>query len=56
VTLGNTDDTLGEELITAPASGKGKVKVWNDADADRLVTDNPLMSPSSPTARTSPAA
>jgi subtilisin-like proprotein convertase family protein len=42
VTLGNTDNTLGDELITAPASGKGKVKVWNDSDTDRVVTDNPL--------------
>jgi len=40
--LGNTDNLFGEELITAPAAGKGKLKVWSDADADRQVSDNPL--------------
>jgi hypothetical protein len=42
VALGNTDNTGGAELITAPASGKGKVKVYHDADADSAVSDDPL--------------
>jgi trimeric autotransporter adhesin len=42
VAVGNTDNNGGEELITARASGKGKVKVFHDADADSQVSDNPL--------------
>jgi hypothetical protein len=42
VALGNTDNSGGAELITAPASGKGKVKVFHDADNDSAVSDDPL--------------
>ncbi|HXJ65941.1 MAG TPA: FG-GAP-like repeat-containing protein [Actinomycetota bacterium] len=42
VALGNTTNAGGKEVITAPASGKGKVKVLTDADADTQVSDGPV--------------
>jgi subtilisin-like proprotein convertase family protein len=42
VALGNTDNTVGAELITAPASGKGKVRIYHNADSDTTVSDDPL--------------
>jgi subtilisin-like proprotein convertase family protein len=42
VALGNTDTSGGDEVVTAPASGKGKLKVFHDADNDLQVSDDPL--------------
>lgn len=40
VAMGNTDNTGGEELVTAPGAGGGPhVKVYTDSDADRAVSD-----------------
>jgi len=43
VAAGNTNNTGGAEVITAQASLGRQVKVWSDANADRKVSDNPVL-------------
>ncbi len=43
VAMGNTDNLIGDELITAPGAGVSPhVKIWGDSDVDLAVSDNPL--------------
>jgi hypothetical protein len=46
VTVGNTNNVGGGELITAQGTGGRQIKVWTDSDADAQVSDlatNPII-------------
>ncbi len=43
IAFGNSNNTGGDELIAAQGPGGGTVKVFTDADADRAVSDDPLV-------------
>jgi subtilisin-like proprotein convertase family protein len=43
IAFGNSNNTGGEELIVGQGNGGGKVKVFTDSDADRAVSDNPVL-------------
>jgi hypothetical protein len=46
VATGNTNNTGGNELITAQGTGGRQVKIWTDSDVDARVSDlvdNPLV-------------